>query len=305
MKKMMAIVMCFCMLISVGSAAYAQTVIEEEKGIAYIIPDTWQCKTRDNFQTVYEHKYDDSTFISVMAGDTVLATMADLSNEFVEDLCNKAWSDEIIASEIISADTGEVVHSTVRTTYKNITREVYGNAEYVRFDKTYIASGYGYYDFTGYLSVFVTAKNGRIYVISYDRRSSSEHFADIKSMLESMSYSQGEIQIKINGSRIYPDSAPLLVEGRTLVPIRAVAEKMGYSVYWDAENQLVGLTDGRTELVFGIGYASYIKNDVEKAIDVAPFIFENRTYLPLRAVAEAMNAEVNWDGASRTVIIDK
>ena len=98
----------------------------------------------------------------------------------------------------------------------------------------------------------------------------------------------------------------MIVEERTLVPIRAVAEEMGYRVSWDGANQVVTMTDGYTTLKFQIGnYTAYKNGYKEIPLDVPPIIFDDRTYLPLRAVAEAMNADVNWNGNTRTVEIWK
>ena len=98
----------------------------------------------------------------------------------------------------------------------------------------------------------------------------------------------------------------MLINDRTLVPIRAVAEKMGYTVSWNDEKQIVTLSsnDGFNILHFQIGNGTAFKNLSEEiTLDVPPVILENRTYLPLRAVAEAMNAKVNWNEAEKAVEI--
>ena len=121
----------------------------------------------------------------------------------------------------------------------------------------------------------------------------------------SLSYDLGKIKIVIDGARIYPDSDPIIIDGRTLVPIRAVAEKMGYSVGWDAENQIVSLVNPDNMLHFQIDTNVALRNiETEIPLDVAPMIINNRTYLPLRAVTEAMDASVNWESNTKTVIIN-
>lgn len=81
-----------------------------------------------------------------------------------------------------------------------------------------------------------------MYTFEYGRNySDSQHFADIADMLNSISYDEGEIKINVNGTRIYSDSAPMIVDDRTLVPIRAVAEAMDAKVNWIGESRLVDI----------------------------------------------------------------
>ncbi|MBQ9519495.1 MAG: copper amine oxidase N-terminal domain-containing protein [Firmicutes bacterium] len=112
------------------------------------------------------------------------------------------------------------------------------------------------------------------------------------------------ISVNINGRRIRPDSPPELVSGRTLVPIRAVAENLGYTVGWDAETRTVEMTqNGGNEIKIAIDADYLYKNGEKTAIDVPAQIIGSRTYLPLRAVAEAMDCRVEWDGENKIVDI--
>ena len=121
------------------------------------------------------------------------------------------------------------------------------------------------------------------------------------------------IKIYVNGSRVYPDSDPVIISDRTLVPIRVVAEALGYKVDWDGTNQIVDVHNDDMSLRMMIGSTSLARylydyngnisgTDVVNA-DVAPQIINERTYLPLRAVGEALGAEVDWDGNTRSVYI--
>ena len=185
--------------------------------------------------------------------------------------------------------------------------EYYNGIKYYRYEKAYTARAFGFKDTPFYMTILATIQNGKMYTFEYGRNySDSQHFADIADMLNSISYDEGEIKINVNGTRIYSDSAPMIVDDRTLVPIRAVAEAMGYSVSWDSEKGIVYLfsNDGEHMLAFAIGDAMALKDMNEIiTLDVPPIIYKSRTYLPLRAVAEAMDAKVNWIGESRLVDI--
>ncbi len=107
----------------------------------------------------------------------------------------------------------------------------------------------------------------------------------------------------VNGSPVTIDAAPVIVNGRTMLPIRFTAEALGAEVEWVETERKVIITKGDTNIVIFIGseYA-YINGEAVK-LDAAAFIEGNRTYLPLRFVAEALGADVVWDADARTVTV--
>ena len=116
------------------------------------------------------------------------------------------------------------------------------------------------------------------------------------------------ISIIVNGERVQTDAPPFIQNGRTLVPIRTVAEALDFYVDWDSSTQeitLMGevtvfLTVGSTAASVWRG-AGYEIEDV--TIDVPPVIINNRTFVPLRFIAESFGVDVDWDGSTRTVYI--
>jgi len=111
------------------------------------------------------------------------------------------------------------------------------------------------------------------------------------------------IKIYVDGEQIKPDTNPVIVDGRTMVPIRAIAEKLGYSVKWFEETETVSMQKGSSLIQLSIDSNSLYKNSTNIIIDVAPMIYDSRTYLPVRAVAEAMGCKVDWNNSERAVYI--
>ncbi len=111
------------------------------------------------------------------------------------------------------------------------------------------------------------------------------------------------ITILIDGEKLVCDQPPVIIEGRTLVPMRAIFEKLGATVGWDGETSTAsGVKDEKT-VSFVIG-ENFIGIDSEKkALDVPAQIINSRTMIPARAVAEAFGCNVDWDGTTQTVII--
>ena len=111
--------------------------------------------------------------------------------------------------------------------------------------------------------------------------------------------------MKVNGISIEIDAGrgttPIVVEGRTLVPIRAIVEAFGGSVGWEENTQSVILTmnDDVIKLIIDSNVA-YLNNS-EIVIDTKPSVINGRTMLPMRFVAESFNIGVAWNGDTQTV----
>lgn len=109
------------------------------------------------------------------------------------------------------------------------------------------------------------------------------------------------IQLEVEGQPVATDVPPLLAEGRTLVPLRWVAESLGAQVSWDGALKQVTVVSRRETVVLVIGQPEALVNGQPVVLDVPARIVQGRTLIPLRFVAEALGATVEWDGASRTV----
>ena len=100
----------------------------------------------------------------------------------------------------------------------------------------------------------------------------------------------------VNGKAYEKDAAPVIMNDRTLVPIRFVTESLGGTVAWNAETKEVTLVIDGKEIKMTIG------KTIEK-YGVAPVIIDSRTFVPVRFVADELGANVAWDDATKTVTI--
>jgi len=112
-----------------------------------------------------------------------------------------------------------------------------------------------------------------------------------------------KVKVFLNGKRIRFDQPPIIQNGRTLVPLRAIFEAMNATVSWDDKTKTVTAKKGDTTIVMTIGNKTMKKNGVAIELDVPPQIVNGRTLVPARAVAESFGAKVDWDGSTRTVTI--
>ena len=117
--------------------------------------------------------------------------------------------------------------------------------------------------------------------------------------------SEDGIKILVDGEKLICDQPPVIINGRTLVPMRAIFEKLGATVSWDGETSTAsGEKDGKI-VSFVIGESFIGINGEKKALDVPAQIISARTMIPARAVAEAFGCKVDWDADTQTVIITK
>ena len=110
--------------------------------------------------------------------------------------------------------------------------------------------------------------------------------------------------IEIDGKIIKTDAAPFIEKDRTFVPIRFIGEALNYKVDWNKDKKLVTIKNTDRQILMTIGDTNITVNNEKIKNDVAPLIRKDRTYVPLRFVAENMNLKVNWDGKEKKVIIN-
>ena len=123
-----------------------------------------------------------------------------------------------------------------------------------------------------------------------------------------MTVSASDIKVTLNGQQIQFDQPPVIIDGRTLVPVRAIFEAMGCTVLWDDANKIVNVATEFGMMTLGIGsvYISYRNENEDRSIvtDVPPQIINGRTLVPVRAIAECTGYDVGWEQSTRTVTIN-
>ena len=109
------------------------------------------------------------------------------------------------------------------------------------------------------------------------------------------------IPVLVNDLEIDCDQPPVIVGDRTLVPLRAIFEALGASVYWDNDTRSVTATRGETTILLTIGSMIMYKNGQPVYLDVPGQIINDRTMVPVRGVSESFGSDVYWDDDTRTV----
>lgn len=117
---------------------------------------------------------------------------------------------------------------------------------------------------------------------------------------------EDDVKVYVNGEELAFDQPPIIENGRTLVPLRAIFEALGAEVDWDQETKTVYADWGYNSMVLTIGEDYLTMGDGRVfALDVPAKVLNGRTLVPLRAVSESMGAEVYWEQETRSVWIYK
>jgi len=125
-------------------------------------------------------------------------------------------------------------------------------------------------------------------------------------MFENIDYQKtSAIRVNIDGRQIVFDVNPLIVDGRTLVPMRRIFETFGLSVDWDNVTRSAQGTSSNISIKFTIGSNKALINNQEKTLDVPASIINGRTMIPLRFLAENMDYNVIWVGPSNLILISQ
>jgi hypothetical protein len=109
------------------------------------------------------------------------------------------------------------------------------------------------------------------------------------------------VTVVVNGQQVGFDQPPVERAGRVFVPLRGVFERLGASVVYD--NGQINATGNGRNISLHIGSTQAVINGQTQYVDVAPFLVGSRTLVPLRFVAQALGAAVDWNQSSSTVTI--
>jgi hypothetical protein len=107
----------------------------------------------------------------------------------------------------------------------------------------------------------------------------------------------------IDGMRMEFEVPPAIINGSTLVPLRAIFEELGAIIEWNAGTRTVTAVKGDITITYTIGETTAQRNQETLTLSTPGQIIDSRTLVPLRFVSEALGAVVGWEPRSRTVTI--
>ncbi len=113
----------------------------------------------------------------------------------------------------------------------------------------------------------------------------------------------GAVELYVDMNLIETDTPPTVVDGRTLVPVRAIFEAIGATVEWDSATSTATGTRGDTTVVVQIDNPIAYVNGEARTLDVPAQLINNRTMVPARFISEAMGCDVTWYQDTQTAAV--
>lgn len=116
-------------------------------------------------------------------------------------------------------------------------------------------------------------------------------------------FAEGEVNVVVNENPI--EAKGTIIDSTTLVPVRGVFEELGYEVSYDEQTKTATLENSSYTVKMTSGDTVIYVNDEAVTPAVPQQIIDGRFMLPLRTVAEAIGADVDWDGETKTASVTK
>jgi photosystem II stability/assembly factor-like uncharacterized protein len=147
--------------------------------------------------------------------------------------------------------------------------------------------------------------SGILYAATDDGVSRYQAVSSLKSVIQ---LKIGSATMHVDGKAVPLEAAPIIMNSRTLVPLRVLIETLGGRVVWSPSARTVDMFLGEHSVDVAVGGNIGYVDDKAVAIDpanpkVVPIIINNRTFLPLRFVAESLALDVQWDATTQTITI--
>ena len=114
-------------------------------------------------------------------------------------------------------------------------------------------------------------------------------------------FADDDIRVYIDGKAVSFEQPPVIQDGYTLVPMRAMFEALGADIDWQGDTQTVTGTGEGVQVVITIGEPTMSRSSVDVSLDMPAKIINDYTMIPLRAVSECFGMDVQWDGENRVI----
>lgn len=145
------------------------------------------------------------------------------------------------------------------------------------------------------------------YIISQSVKNKKANKEEKRNVLKELVLELNSKKFLINGQEKLNDTSPIILNNRTMVPIRFIGESLGAKIEWDQKNSLVRIKDQEEKVTIEIKIGESLArvNGKEVKLTNPIFIKNNRSYGPLRFIGESLGAKVEWLKDDKKIVITK
>lgn len=131
-----------------------------------------------------------------------------------------------------------------------------------------------------------------------------DHFAALNNIKRKMVLTIDKGTAKVGNIDICLGSAPQIVNNRTMLPARPVADFIGAKTDWSELDETVTIHSNNNNIKLKLGSNIAYVNNKAQTLDSPPYLYKDRTFVPLRFLVENLDAQITWDEESQTVTIE-
>lgn len=323
-KRLFVFMMIICIIMT-STVTFAASVTSRQNPAKL---NEKQVVTRKDYKGNLEYKIE-ITMTDLISGQSALDILLD-KDEFLitgksksGSINQRKWTDneEFILAKfkikvIQTKDNKEKLFTTVSFNHvgkDNVFYDRVYNVNYPRNFETFLFKDiYPNGEVEGWM-IFKVNKNDDKVVAVFDNGWTSETWFNLRSNINPVSSNlqnpqapviNNEIKVLLNGQQLLFDQQPVIENGRTLVPLRAIFESLGAKVEWDNLTQTAICLKDDISIRIQIGNSVASVNGNPVTLDVPARNINGHTLVPLRFIGESLGGEVNWNNGTRTITIN-
>lgn len=114
-----------------------------------------------------------------------------------------------------------------------------------------------------------------------------------------------DVRLFVNYNQVFSQVDPFIYQGRSMVPIGVITQNLGAQLTWFSEDQHAEILTDKHKVEIWVGNNRAVKDGTIVTVQVPPMIVGNRTFVPLSFISQAIDADVVWDGFSRSVYVTR
>jgi len=117
-------------------------------------------------------------------------------------------------------------------------------------------------------------------------------------------YAEDDLSVSFKNEKLTFNSSPIIVNDRTLVQLRPIAEAMGLEIEFEVVTSQVILADNKTEVRFSVNSNVVTVNGVDSEMESPMLMKDNYTFVPIRALVEPFGYEISYNATSKTILVN-